>query len=395
MSKHYIFFTRDELPQPGAHIVQIVHLANAAANLGYSTILAHSQTGIKALNPIDWVFSFRPKKPDKALINYYSLQDKLKIVPLSMPFPSAVKSKWTDFSTVTCKYYAPLHLFPQAQIVHSRDWNFVKTAVKYGIPAIYERDHYEKKRYEPEIVNDPRFLLAVTVADTVKDNLIKNGIPAEKTIKLHNGFNHTFFQRHPEDAKEWREKLLNDTNRLVVYSGELHRFKGIDLLIEIAKDFLKVQFALAGGTESQIQHYQQIIRDRQIKNVTLVGYLPHHRLVSLLQAADVLVYPHLSGEAANFTSPMKLFDYIAAGNPIITTKIPPLKEFESSSLISAWCDPDSPAEFASCLQQVLIKYPNWSPDHLHDYQLVRQFSWEARIEQTLDRIDPAFRPRLA
>jgi glycosyltransferase involved in cell wall biosynthesis len=395
MSKHYIFFTRDVLPQPGAHIVQIVHLANAAANLGYSTILAHSQTEIKALNLIDWVFPFRPRKPDKALVDYYSLQDKLKIVPLLMP-PSTIKSKWTDFSTVACKYYAPWHLFPHAKIVHSRDWNFVKTAVKYGIPAIYERDHYEKKRYEPEIVNNPCFLMAVTVADTVKDSLIKNGIPAEKTIKLHNGFNQTFFQRHPEEAKQWREKLLlNDTDRLVVYSGELHRFKGIDLLIEIAQDFPNVRFALAGGTESQIQHYQQIIQDKQIKNVTLVGYLSHHRLVSLLQAADVLVYPHLSGEAANFTSPMKLFDYIAAGKPIIATKILPLKEFESSSLISGWCNPDSPAEFASCLRQVLVKYPNWSPDHLHDFQLVRQFSWEARIEQTLALIDPSFRPTLA
>lgn len=388
MGKYYIFFTRDTLLQPGAHIVQIVHLANAAANLGYPTIFAHAQKDFSSLNPIDWLFPFRPRSPKPELINYYNLQDKLKIVTLPMPwFVDKIDSKWTSSSAIAGKYYAPFHLFPQAKIVHSRDWNFIKEAVKFGVPAIYERDHYENKRYESEIVNNPFFKVTVTVADTVRENLIKNGMPPEKTLKLHNGFNQSFFQRHPEAAKEWRKKLLADGQEyLVVYSGELHRFKGIDLLIEIAKDFPKVQFAFAGGSKTQLQTYQQLIQDKQAKNVTLVGYLPHHQLVSLLQAANVLVYPHLSGEAASFTSPMKLFDYIAAGNPIVATKIPPLREFESSPLISGWCEPDDPQQFSQSLQQVLANYPQWSPEHIHNSELVQQFSWESRIKQTLEYI---------
>ena len=115
-------------------------------------------------------------------------------------------------------------------------------------------------------------------------------------------------------------------------------------------------------------------------------YLPHNDLASLLQAGNVLVYPHLAGEAANFTSPMKLFDYIAAGKPIVATTIPPLEEFKSSPLVAGWCEPNNPQAFADSLRQVLATYPQWKIEHIHDEELVQQFSWEYRIEKLLTKV---------
>ena len=386
--KYYLFYIRDTLPQPEAHIVQMVHLANAAANLGHQAVLVYLQKGSQAFSPLDVIFPFRPRQPEEALRNYYNLESKLQVSPLPMPYPiDAIKSKFFDSSTLSCKYYLPFHLSRGTKLVHSRDWNFVKAAVKQGIPAIYERDHYEQKRYEAEIVNNPLFKMAVTVADPVKDNLISNGMPPEKVIKLHNGFNRLFFARHPEAALEWRKKLLqNQYQQLVVYAGALYPFKGINLLIDIAPQFPQVIFALAGGSEEQIQEYKQLIQDKKANNVKLLGYLPHNFLASLLQAADALVYPHLAGEAANFTSPMKLFDYIAAGKPIVATTIPPLAEFKSSPLVAGWCEPNNPQAFADSLRQVLATYPQWQIEHIHDEELVQQFSWEYRIEKLLTKV---------
>ncbi|MEC4807104.1 MAG: glycosyltransferase [Jaaginema sp. PMC 1079.18] len=390
----YLFFVRDRLPQPGAHLVQIVHLANAAANLGYPAILTDIETSQAALNPLHWLVPFRPHSPSEKLKKYYNLQDRLQVTSLPMPYPvDRIRSKWTNSSTLACKYYLPVHLRPRTRLVHSRDWNFVKAAVKQGIAAIYERDHYENKRYEPEIVNNPLFQVTVTVADTVREDLIHNGMPPEKVIKLHNGFNQLFYTRQPEAAQEWRSRLLKkEGDRLVVYAGELIHFKGIDLLLDIAPNLPQVQFALAGGTPQQIQHYQQQIRDRHLSNVTLLGYLQHHRLASLLQAADALLYPHLSGEAASFTSPMKLFDYIAAGCPIVATQIAPLQEFADSPLVAAWCPPDDPRAFEQALQQVLQNYPTWTADSVSDRDLVQQYSWEHRIQQTLNYVAEQYRP---
>jgi len=84
MNKNYIFFTRNTLPQPQAHLVQVANSANAAANLGYPTVLVCLQTGLKTLNPVKWSDPFRPQKLEKKLVKFYNLDDKLKVAPLPM-----------------------------------------------------------------------------------------------------------------------------------------------------------------------------------------------------------------------------------------------------------------------------------------------------------------------
>lgn len=391
--QHYVFFIRDVLPQPLAHIVQMMHLANAAANLGHSAVLVYLDKSLKAWNPLNLISPFQPRKPDPNLANYYHIESNLRVAPLAMPWPiDRVNGKLLNSSTIACKYYLPFHLLRHTKMVHSRDWNFIKAAVTNGIPAIYERDHYENKRYEPEIVNNPLFKMTVTVADTIKTDLIKNGMPPQKIIKLHNAFNRLFFTRHTQEALQWRRKLLiNGHKHIVVYSGALYPFKGIDLLLKVAQKMPQVLFAFAGGPDEQIQAYRDKLRDQDITNVNLLGYLPHKDLASLLQAADVLVYPHLAGEAANITSPMKIFDYIAAGKPIVATTITPLQEFQSSPLVAGWCEPNDPVAFIQSLQQVLSTYPQWSEEHINDTDLVQQFSWENRILQTLNCVEEPLR----
>ncbi len=128
--------------------------------------------------------------------------------------------------------------------------------------------------------------------------------------------------------------------------------------------------------------------------MTLVGYLSHDRLAPFLQAADVLVYPHHAGNAANFTSPMKLFDYIAAGRNILSTAIPPLREFQNSPLITAWAEPDNPQDFAAQLRKTLTQKSAWTPQGLYAWNAVQSYSWEARIEKTLHGLDPSLLHKL-
>jgi glycosyltransferase involved in cell wall biosynthesis len=396
MTQHYVFFARDTLPQPAAHLVQVTHSANAAANLGYSAVLCYLNKGLNALNPIDLINPHRLRKPTQQFIEFYNVQDKLRVLPLSMPWPvDQLKSTWTNSSTIACKYYFPIHIFPKTKLVHSRDWNFVKAAIKNGVPAIYEHQHHDSKHFEPEIVRNPLLQVAVTPVDTVRDSMIQQGMPAEKAVQLHNGFNSSFLERQPEAAQAWREQLLS-TERpyLVVYSGALYRFKGIDLLIDVAKELPQVQVVMAGGNESQVEAYRQLAREKQAPNVKFLGYLPQKQLSSLLQAADILAHPHLSGKAATFTSPLKLFDYMASGTPIVSTEIPPLLEFKSSKAIAGWCEPDNPRQFAQCLLQVLETHPRKVGGYTDNLDFVKQFSWESRIAKILSYVEESRRPPL-
>ncbi len=394
--KYYIFFVRDELPKPEAHLVQSTNSANAAANLGYLTILVYPYKGLAAFNPIDLVLPFRPRKTPKTLVKYYNLQDKLKVAPLPMPWPiDHLPSKFTDSNTIASKYYFPFHILPQTKIVHSRDWNFVKAAVQNGVPAIYEHHHHEEKLFEPEIVNSPLFQISITVADTIRETMIQNGMPPEKVIKLHNGFNRLFMMRQPQKAAQWRQKLLVDgRSHLVVYSGALQQFKGIEILIDVAREMPNIQFACAGGKENEVAHYQQLAKEKQVNNIIFLGYILQEDLASLLQAADVLAHPHCSGKAATFTSPLKLFDYFASGTPIVATEIPSLMEFRNTKAIAAWCEPDNPSKFAEAVAQVLETYPRKIEGYQDSVNFVKQFSWENRAAKILSYVDESFRPPL-
>lgn len=395
MSQQYLFYVRDTLPRPEAHLIQIVQCANAAANLRYSAALTFLNKGATARNPINWLYPSL-RKPDDAFTRFYSVGDHLKLLPLAMPWPiDVIKNKFTNSSMMACKYYWPFHLKNKTRLVHSRDWNFVKAAIQHGIPAIYECDHFRNHAYDPDIAQHPLLQVAVTVIDTVKENMIQNGIPQEKIAICHNGYNQLFLTRHRAAAQSWRQKLIKGHyKQLVVYAGALYKFKGVDLLLKIAQDFPTVKFALAGGPPDRLQMYQQIIQDQQIQNVQLLGFLPQLDLAALLQAADALAYPHCSGKASTFTSPMKLFDYMAAGRPIISTTIVSLAEFKSSPAVAAWCAPDNAEEFSDCLKHVLAKHPWQWENRSGNYEYLQQFSWENRIQSILKRVDPAFRPEL-
>lgn len=397
MSKYYLFFTRNILPQPNvASLVQVAHSANAAANLGLPAVLVYLRKGLSAFNPVDLLHPFQPRKPDEKLAQIYNLQDKLKIADLPMPWPIDLwDSKWTSSSTIVSKYYLPIHLLKSTKIVHTRDWNFVKAAVKNGIPAIYEQHHHEDKQFEPEIIRNPLFQISVTVADTVRESMIQNGMPPEKVIMLHNGFNHLFLARQTAESRIWRQKLLGDgRENLAVYAGGLYPFKGVDMLVDVAKELPAVEFAIAGGDSSQVTAYQQLAKSKQVNNINFLGYLRQNQLASLLQAADVLVHPHCLTEAATFTSPLKFFDYMASGTPIVATEIPSLLEFKSGNIAAIWCAPDQPQHFAQSIQACLTKYPRQVEGYAETMDFVKQFSWENRIERILSYVDEEVRSQI-
>ncbi|YAF95944.1 MAG: glycosyltransferase [Nodularia sp. CChRGM 3473] len=394
--KHYIFFVQEELPKPEAHLVQSTNAANGAANLGYSTVLVYPDKKLNYINPANLYRPFQPRKISEELVKYYNLQDKLKVAPLPMPWPiDRFQSKLTNSNTIFAKYYFPFHIFPTTKLVHSRNWNLVKAAIKNGVPAIYEHHHHEDKQFEPEIVKSPLLQLAVTVVDTIRDSMIKNGMPSAKVITLHNGYNRLFMTRQPDKAVEWREKLLiNGRSHLVVYAGALQRFKGIDVLIDVAAKMPNVQFACAGGKTTEVEHYQQLAKEKQVDNIIFLGYVLHDQLASLLQAADILAHPHCSGKAATFTSPLKLFDYLASGNPIVATEIPSLLEFKNTQAIAAWCEPDNPTKFAASLKYVLENRPRKLEGYADNIEFVKQFSWENRAAKILSYVDENLRPQL-
>ena len=111
-----------------------------------------------------------------------------------------------------------------------------------------------------------------------------------------------------------------------------------------------------------------------------------------MQAADILAHPHCSGEAATFTSPLKFFEYLASGVPIVATKIPPLKEFQSANIMAGWCETDNVEAYINCLQQTIEQYPRQTAGYQQQIVFARQFSWESRMSKIMQYVKPIYQP---
>lgn len=386
---HYFYYSNSDFTEHAAYLSHHANSANAMASLGYSAVLGYHQK-LPATHLVRLLYPCILQKPDQRLSERYTLGDKLKIIKLPIPWPfGEISRKITNKSTLICKYYLPVFLRPSVEVVHSRNWNFIKAAVKNKVPSIYEHHHHVDRKFEPEIVNSSFFRVAITVSDPVRESLVKTGMPPEKIIKLHSGFNSNFLTRDAEGSDHWRQRILPDpiADKLVVYAGGLYHFKGVDLLIKAAQKLPEIQFAIAGGNDAQIRHYHNVIERTKAKNVVLLGCLPHAELSPLLQAADVLAHPHLATEEATFTSPLKFFEYMSSGTPIVASKIVSLREFNSSSAIITWCVPDDPDDFAQGIRSTLEKYPRQVEGYPSTLEFVNQFSWESRMKTVMATIN--------
>ncbi|MCU0537909.1 MAG: hypothetical protein MUD14_28825 [Hydrococcus sp. Prado102] len=146
MQNYIVYSSYLSLKPDSAHEIHDVMCANAVANLDYSTVLIYPDPQANFRDFSQWISPFKARKPQKDFLEFYNAQDKLNVAPL--PIPIAIErlaKKWVNTSTIVCKYYFPFYIASSTKTVHTRDWNFVKAAVKQQIPTIYERHYFQDK----------------------------------------------------------------------------------------------------------------------------------------------------------------------------------------------------------------------------------------------------------
>lgn len=122
---------------------------------------------------------------------------------------------------------------------------------------------------------------------------------------------------------ELRQKYKTDENKLMVYTGNLEPYQGIDLLLEAmsrisSEKRATIRLLLLGGDEAQINHYRTKAQQQGVVDTTIfVGSRPSTEMGAYMEVADVLVSPRLLGENV----PLKIYTYMATGKPIVATNI--------------------------------------------------------------------------
>jgi glycosyltransferase involved in cell wall biosynthesis len=168
----------------------------------------------------------------------------------------------------------------------------------------------------------------VSLTGTFRQWAIEHGRNPEDVAVIPDAFDPALYPTMPrEDAR--RVVGLPLDAFVVGYAGLTFAYRRLDLLVEAFAKIAPMQdnivLVLVGGRPGEVQELrEQATRLGIEKRVKLPGSVPHEEAARYLQASDVLVIPDTVTQLT--ASPLKLFEYMAAGKPIILKDMPALRE---------------------------------------------------------------------
>lgn len=173
------------------------------------------------------------------------------------------------------------------------------------------------------------------------------------------------------------------------YVGGVYPGRGIELLLECADRLPVVEFHFVGGTGEDLQKLPGV--DKLGANVICHGYQPPERIPELRASFDVLLAPYQrkvavwggNGDTSAFMSPLKIFEYMASGRPMICSDLPVLREVlnEENALLVSPDDTTAWAEAIARIRDDQMFAEKLATAALSDFQA--NYTWKTRAERIL------------
>lgn len=157
----------------------------------------------------------------------------------------------------------------------------------------------------------------------------------------------------------------------VVYVGVIQERLDVKLLEQTARLIPSIQIVLAGP----VWEGTPLGGLRELKNVQFLGPVPYQDLPNLLSQASAGIIPHQVNRFTASMNPLKLYEYLASGLPVISTPVQGTEQFASGIRVAT-----TPTEFASAIQQA-ISFPTQEKQKLK--LLVQNQTWDQRVDQMI------------
>lgn len=175
-------------------------------------------------------------------------------------------------------------------------------------------------------------------------------------------------------AKDWAR-----AGRHVIYAGSLFPWKGAGDLVAAAAHLAGCRIELLGGDPDRVKELAASIPSGGAE-VVLAGQLRHRETLARVCGACIAVLPNRDDADSAFTSPIKLFEYMAAGCAIVATDLPVFREILAEA-DAVWARPGDPDSLAAAIQSLARDPERAQALGSRLREKSRSYTWSARAEK--------------
>lgn len=184
------------------------------------------------------------------------------------------------------------------------------------------------------------------------EEYVKEIVPQANEIRVENTAIHNLVQPDQASVEQLRERLALGDRPVVVYTGNLEPYQGIDLLFAsmqlLIGAYPELSLLIVGGTELMIEKYRQRAGEMGLSdNVVFVGTVPVTEALEYLELATLLASPRTEG----LSVPLKLYSYLYSGKPVVATNI--YAHTQSLTDERAMLVETAPSDFADGMRRLL------------------------------------------
>jgi GT2 family glycosyltransferase/glycosyltransferase involved in cell wall biosynthesis len=190
------------------------------------------------------------------------------------------------------------------------------------------------------------------------------------SILVRNGVNVTHYEKRPDTLAFGRGRSVAG------YWGATAEWTDIELLVHAARELPEVDFVVIG----EVMRID-VSELAALPNVHMVGEVPYSRLPSYLHAFDVCLLPYRICEYALASDPMKVWEYMSAGKPIVAVRFPEIERLKDLITLTS-----TPSQFVDGIRRGIEE----NDPELEQRRIAyaRENTWQRRAEELRKAVEP-------
>jgi glycosyltransferase involved in cell wall biosynthesis len=166
----------------------------------------------------------------------------------------------------------------------------------------------------------------VVINERLRQYAVGMGAHPETTCVIRAGIDFERFGSHVDGQAVRRQYGIAEHEKVLCFVGWLYHFSGLkELLAELAelgRDDLGIKVLIVGDGDA-FEELQRMRTDLYLENyVTMTGKQPYEKIPEFLAASDICILPAYNNSIMRDIVPIKMYEYMAMGKPVIATKLP-------------------------------------------------------------------------